>query len=132
MAELAKKAIEEAIMASTTNNLLGLLWQKELPWYCQFSGEALVEDVVVSEEVVEALEAEAAAEVVEVNKQTFLLALETGNAQTSTAETQTLPGETNATNVKPLNQPEVVMTEVETAAEPLWKDAFSFQIFLLK
>ena len=101
-------------MASTTNNLLGLLWQKELPWCCQFGVEALVEDVVATEAV-----EEAAAEVAEVNKH-FLLALETGNVQNRTAETQTLPGETTATNAKPLNQLEpeaVVMTEVETAEE---------------
>ena len=55
----------------------------------------------------------------EVNKQTFLLVQVTGNAQFLTAETQTLPGETTATNAKPLNQlePEAVMTEVETAEE---------------
>ena len=92
----AKIAIE-AIMALTTNNLLGLLWQKELPWCCQFGVEALVEDVVATEAV-----EEAAAEVAEVNKH-FLLALETGNVQNRTAETQTLPGETTATNAKILS-----------------------------
>jgi len=74
---------------------------------------------VVTAMVVEE-EAVAAAEMEEANKQTFLLALVTGNAQFSTAETQTLPGETTATNAKPLNQLEpevVVMTEVETAEE---------------
>ena len=83
---------------------------------------AAVDLVTVIVEVVEA-EAVAAAEMAEVNKLTFLPAQVTGNAQFSTADTQTLPGETIATNVKPLNQP---------AAEPLRKDEFSFQISLLK
>ena len=56
---------------------------------------------VIEEAVV--VEVAAEAEMAEVNKQIFLLALETGNAQISTAETQTLPGETNATDAKPLN-----------------------------
>jgi len=80
---------------------------------------AAVDLVTVIVEVVEA-EAVAAAEMAEVNKLTFLPAQVTGNAQFSTAETQTLPGETTATNAKPLNQLEpeaVVMTEVETAEE---------------
>ena len=65
------------------------------------------------------VEVAAEAEMAEANKQIFLPALVTGNAQFSTAETQTLPGETTATNAKPLNQlePEAVMTEVETAEE---------------
>ena len=80
---------------------------------------AAVDLVTVIVEVVEA-EAVAAAEMAEVNKLTFLPAQVTGNAQFSTAETQTLPGETTATNAKPLNQLEpeaVVMTEVEIAEE---------------
>ena len=74
----------------------------------------LVEEVVAAVDletavvtvIVEAVEAEAvaAAEMAEVNKQTFLPAQVTGNAQFSTAETQILPGETTATNAKPLNQ----------------------------
>ena len=51
----------------------------------------------VAAEVVDSAEDEAVEEA-------FLLALVTGNAQTSTVATPTLPGEMTATNAKPLNQ----------------------------
>ena len=71
------------------------------------SAVAEEEDVVaalatVIEEAVVGAAAEEA-EMAEVNKQIFLPALVTGNAPSSTVATPTLPGETSATDAKPLN-----------------------------
>merc|ERR1719507_1735059 len=71
-------------------------------------------------EVVEAAVVTAVAEAeMAAHKPTFLPALVTGNAQSSTVATPILPGEMTATNAKPLNLLvlAVVMTRVVETAE---------------